>query len=188
MTQCQLLTASLKLLPCQKILKEMNGLSRTEKPLITMPVLCHSLSPSSLPFSFPSAHLSFFPFYLFHLSAPLSIYFLWCILSLCTCSVLPPLLFERWTVFLLFFIILTSPAHTQTRILRIPLSFWLSSSAILAVSSCFSLSVSERSVNQRLAGFLTCDYLWSCCGYHFHTAVKCAEYSTQPRREYLITD
>lgn len=80
--------------------------------------------------------------------------------------------------------------HTQKkRTLRIPLSFWLSSSAILAVSSCFSLSVfSKRSINQRLAVFLTYHYLWSCCSYHFHAAVKCAEYSTQPRQEYFITD
>lgn len=56
------------------------------------------------------------------------------------------------------------------------------------VSSCLSLSVfSKNSINQKLPGFFTYGYLWSCCSYRFHAPDKCTEYSTQPRQEYFIT-
>ncbi len=103
-------------------------------------------------------------------------------------SVLPALLSKDGLYFCLFIILCPSllPQHTHT--LKIPPSFWLSSSAILAISSCFPKSVfSKNSINQRPLGFFTYDYLWSCCSYHFHAPDKCTEYSTQPRQEHFIT-
>lgn len=188
MTQCQLLTATFELLPYQTILKEMNGLSHIEKPLITTCIRCHphsrsllSLCPSSFPlliFHSPCS-ISFTPLFL----SP-SVYYDAFSLSLPPpCSVLPSFPpFQRWTVFLSFHYslpILASPAHAHTPVFKIPLSFWLSSSAVLVCSSCFSLSVfSKNSINQRLLGFFTYSYLWCCCSYHFPAPDKCTEYST----------
>lgn len=183
MTRCQLLTASFQLLACQTILREMNGSPRAEKPLITACALCHSLSPSSASFLLSSAHLSLSP--LLSLSPPCSSLHPFPVMHTLPVLPLPPL--ERWSVFQFFFFIIPSSQHTHT--FKIPLSLWLSSSAILADSSRFALSVSaENIINQRLAGFLTCDYLWSGCSDHFHAADKCAEYSTQARQGYSITD
>ena len=174
----------------------MNGLSRTEKPLITMHILCHPhplcllpLCPSSFPLPiFHSSCLSRSPLYSsFHLFSVMY--------SLPSLSLSFPLVLPKDELSFCLFIMLHPSLHrqhTQTQLRshtpKIPLSFWLSSSAILAVSSCFSLSVfSKNSINQRLPGFFTCDYLWSCCSYHFHAPDKCTEYSTQPRQEYFIT-
>lgn len=188
MTQYQLLPASFKLLPCHTMHKEMNRSSCREKTLITMRILCHSFSPPSLSFFLPLARLSFFPFYLFHLSVPLSIYFLWCLPFPTLCPSFPP--FKRWTGFLFFhYFLFTSSVCVDS----------LSLSKSLCHSHCphlqylpsllASLSVfPKNSINQSLAGFLTYDYLWSRTTYHFHAADKCTEYSTQARQAYFITD
>lgn len=125
--QCQLLTAPFKLLPYQTILKEMNGLSRTEKPLITIP--CH---PHSLPLSLrPSLWLISF-------SIPLSICFSWCICPPSTTLSFLSSFLKTDCRFAFHYspLILAYLTHTDT----------LSSSAIPAVSSRFCLSVFPRTL------------------------------------------
>lgn len=202
MTQCQLLTASLKLLPYQTILKEMNGLSRAEKPLITMRTLCHPrsipLSLSLLPSPFPSLilpalspsplHSSLHLFAVMHtLSAPLH-------RALSLLSLLSKKMDCSSLSFHYSLPILASPTQARTHTHTQPLSKSLCHSDFLRLQfspspPAFSLSVSSKnSINQRLpALFSPHDYLWSRCSYHFSAPDKCTEYSTQPRREYFIT-
>lgn len=152
--------------------------------VILIPLALLPLCPSSFPPPiFHSSCLSLSPLYSsFHLFAVMH-----------SLSLSFPLSFPKMDCLSVFSLFSTHPCipntHKQNyaRTPQIPLSFWLSSSAILAVSSCFSLSVfSKNSINQRLPGFFTYDYLWSCCSYHFHAPDKCTEYSTQPRQEYFI--
>lgn len=108
--KCQMLTASFKLLPYQTILKEINGVSHIEKPLITMHILCH---PHSLSLLRLCLHTSIFHS-LCSSILTLFICFLWCILPLSTLlSVLPSFpKMDCLSVFLLF-----SAHHTQTHTL-----------------------------------------------------------------------
>lgn len=123
MTQCQLLTATFELLPYQTILKEMNGLSHIEKPLITTCIRCHphsrsllSLCPSSFPlliFHSPCS-ISFTPLFL----SP-SVYYDAFSLSLHRAlSFLPSLLSKDGLSFCLFIILFPflHPQHTHTRL------------------------------------------------------------------------
>lgn len=150
-------------------------------------------SPSSLPFFHPSAHLSsslFISFISLFPSPPVFGNASSLSPSTALWPSFPPS--PKMDCLSLFSLFSTHPCISNTHIntpQKIPLSFWLSSSAILALSSCLSLSVfSKNSINLTLLGFFTCDYLWSCCSYHFHAPDKCTEYSTQPRQEYFITD
>lgn len=153
MTQQQLLTAPFKLLPYQTILKEMNGLSRTETPLITMHILCHPHPLSFLLFAPlpslppPGFHFSCLSFTSLSLSPSASVSF-------------PPS-FQRWTVLLSFHYPLpicacptythTEP-HIHTQIPPVILTFFICNSYCLCLLPTLSV-FSKNSINQKCPRF-----------------------------------
>lgn len=97
------------------------------------------------------------PVYLLQLSSSLHM------LSVTVRFLCPSLLPGDGLSFCLFIILLNPSLHlnTHTHTLRIPLSFRLSSSAILTLSSFFSLSISSKnSINLKLQGIFHLHFIY----------------------------